>query len=61
LCITDSYVWLVIMICFYSVSAELGDHDPEVHTPGYISQFLFVQDQSEDIEVAIYEKFKTCK
>jgi hypothetical protein len=49
------------MICFYSVSAELGDHDPEVHTPGYISQFLFVQDQSEDIEVAIYEKFKTCK
>ena len=52
---------LAVELAAYALQSELGDYDPEVHTPGYISQFRFVQHQSEDMEVAIYEKFKTCK
>lgn len=42
-------------------SAELGDYDPEVHTPGYISEFHFIMDQTEELELAFMEQFKTCR
>lgn len=41
------------------LTAELGDFDPEVHTPGFISEFRFIPDQTEEIELAIFEAFKT--
>ena len=55
----------VVKICcewhVFSITAELGDYDPAVHTPGYISEFRFVPDpfQTEDMELAIFEKYKT--
>lgn len=30
--------------------AELGDFDPRHHTPGYVSEFCFVPNQSEELE-----------
>jgi hypothetical protein len=48
-------------IAIYYFTAELGDFDPEVHTPGFISEFHFIQDQTEEIELAILEAFKTMK
>lgn len=39
--------------------AELGDYDPEVHTPGFISEFRFIPEQTEELELAIFEAFKT--
>ena len=42
-------------------SAELGDFDPEVHTPGYISEFHFVPKQTEALELATYEEFQKCR
>ncbi|XP_061167235.1 band 4.1-like protein 5 isoform X2 [Saccostrea echinata] len=42
-----------------SLQSELGDFDPEVHTPGLVSEFHFVHDQTEELELAIFEAYKT--
>jgi len=41
--------------------AELGDYEEDVHSAGDISEFRFVEEQSEDMELAILEKFKHCR
>lgn len=41
-------------------SAELGDYDPEVHTAAFISEFRFVPNQTEDLELTILEEYKKC-
>jgi len=45
-----------------ALQSELGDYEDGVHTPGFISEFRFVPPhlQSEDMELAITELFKTC-
>jgi len=40
------------------VSAELGDYEEDVHSAGDISEFRFVEEQTEDMEVAIFDRFK---
>ncbi|XP_076094696.1 uncharacterized protein LOC143065171 isoform X5 [Mytilus galloprovincialis] len=52
---------LQIELAAYALQSELGDYDPEIHTPGFISEFHLVPNQSEEMEVAIYEKYQTCK
>lgn len=47
----------MLLICLFP--AELGDYDPEVHTPGFISEFRFIPEQTEELELAIFEAFKT--
>ena len=55
---------LVFHISCYSpknknhLSAELGDYDPVIHTPAFVSEFRFVPVQSEDLEVEILECYK---
>ena len=41
--------------------AELGDFEDDVHTAGDISEFRFVEEQTEEMELEILEKFKHCK
>lgn len=41
-------------------AAELGDYDPDVHTPGTVSEFRFVPNQTEDMEIDVFEKYKDC-
>lgn len=43
------------------LSAELGDFDEEIHTAATVSEFRFVPDQTEDLEIAILEEYKTCR
>ncbi|XP_013789653.1 band 4.1-like protein 5, partial [Limulus polyphemus] len=43
------------------VKTELGDYDPEVHTPGFISEFRFVPEQTEEMELDILSHYKMCK
>jgi len=47
--------WQVVL------TAELGDYEDDVHTAGDISEFRFVEEQTEDMELAILDKFKHCK
>ncbi|XP_071811501.1 uncharacterized protein [Apostichopus japonicus] len=41
-----------------SLQSEIGDYDPEEHTPEFVSEFRFTPDQSEAMEEDIVEKFK---
>lgn len=40
------------------IAAELGDFDPVQHTPGYISEFQFMPNQSQDLEARVSELHK---
>ncbi|XP_066963025.1 band 4.1-like protein 5 isoform X6 [Macrobrachium rosenbergii] len=40
------------------LQSELGDYDPEVHTPGFVSEFHFTPNQTDMMEEDILEKFK---
>ncbi|CAI9735693.1 5 isoform X2 [Octopus vulgaris] len=41
-----------------ALQSELGDFDPEVHTPGFISEFRFVPNQTEEMEIEIYKQYQ---
>lgn len=41
--------------------AELGDFEEEEHTPAYISEFRFMPNQTEAMEVDIYNKYKSLR
>ena len=66
-CIYRIFYWLsryfvfTLDFCVFVVTAELGDYEDGVHTAGDISEFRFVEEQTEEMELAILEKFKTCK
>ncbi|KAI0214357.1 Band 4.1-like protein 5 [Lamellibrachia satsuma] len=51
-----------VELAAFTLQSELGDYDNEEHTPGVISEFRFVPEelQSEQMELAIFEKFKSC-
>ena len=41
-----------------SIIAELGDYDPAVHTPAFVSEFRFIPEQTEEMEIRIIEEYK---
>ncbi len=58
-------MYMYVIIGFYGfcimLPAELGDYEEDIHTPGFISEFRFIPQQTEDMELAILEKFETSK
>ncbi|XP_046387948.1 band 4.1-like protein 5 isoform X2 [Ischnura elegans] len=40
-----------------SLQSELGDYEEGVHTPALISEFRFVPNQTEDMELAVLEEY----
>ncbi|KAK7109806.1 band 4.1-like protein 5 isoform X3 [Littorina saxatilis] len=49
----------LVELAALALQSELGDFDPAVHTPGYISEFRFIPQQTERLELDIYEKYQT--
>ncbi|XP_028598677.2 band 4.1-like protein 5 isoform X2 [Podarcis muralis] len=47
-----------VQLSAYMLQAELGDYDPAEHIPDIVSEFRFVPEQTEDMELAIFEKWK---
>ena len=47
---------LTIIVCTFV--AELGDYDPTRHTYGYVSEFRFMPNQSEELETRIMQIHK---
>ncbi|XP_050702930.1 uncharacterized protein LOC126988614 isoform X2 [Eriocheir sinensis] len=41
-----------------SLQSELGDYDPDIHTPGFVSEFHFCPGQTDAMEEDILEKYK---
>ncbi len=52
-----------LAVLLLSFQAELGDYEEDEHTPALISEFHFMPPrlQTEDMELAILEKYKTCR
>ncbi|XP_034824612.2 uncharacterized protein yrt [Maniola hyperantus] len=44
-----------------ALQSELGDFDESIHTPATVSEFRFVPNQSEEMEIEILEEYKKCK
>ncbi|XP_052753532.1 band 4.1-like protein 5 [Galleria mellonella] len=44
-----------------ALQSELGDFDETVHTPATVSEFRFVPNQTEEMEIEILEEYKKCK
>lgn len=45
----------------FVLSAELGDYDEVEHTPAFVSEFRFVQNQNEEFEIQVLDAFKKLK
>ncbi|XP_023179848.2 band 4.1-like protein 5 isoform X2 [Drosophila hydei] len=48
-------------LCALALQSELGDYDDQVHSAATVSEFRFVPEQTEDLEIAILEEYKTCR
>ncbi|XP_072940492.1 uncharacterized protein Dpy-30L2 [Epargyreus clarus] len=44
-----------------ALQSELGDFDETIHTPATVSEFRFVPNQTEEMEIEILEEFKKYK
>jgi hypothetical protein len=42
-------------------AAELGDHEEGHHTPAVVSEFRFIPNQTEEMEIAVLEEYKKCR
>ncbi|XP_051866819.1 band 4.1-like protein 5 isoform X2 [Pristis pectinata] len=50
-----------VQLSAYAIQAEMGDCDPSEHGPDLVSEFRFVPNQEEEMEFAIFEKWKECR
>ncbi|XP_078142324.1 band 4.1-like protein 5 [Centroberyx gerrardi] len=51
----------VVELAAFSLQAELGDCDPAEHGLDLVSEFRFIPNQTEDLELAIYNTWKECR
>ncbi|XP_036742450.2 band 4.1-like protein 5 isoform X4 [Manis pentadactyla] len=47
-----------VQLAAFTLQAELGDYDLAEHSPELVSEFRFVPIQTEEMELAIFEKWK---
>ncbi|XP_023310987.1 band 4.1-like protein 5 isoform X2 [Anoplophora glabripennis] len=50
-----------VKLSAFALQSELGDYDESQHTPATVSEFRFVPNQTEEMEIDILEEFKKCK
>uniref|UniRef100_A0A8C5HEZ3 Band 4.1-like protein 5 n=1 Tax=Gouania willdenowi TaxID=441366 RepID=A0A8C5HEZ3_GOUWI len=50
-----------VELAAFSLQAEMGDCDPLEHHLALVSEFRFVPEQTEDVELAIYNAWKSCR
>ncbi|XP_007260631.3 band 4.1-like protein 5 isoform X1 [Astyanax mexicanus] len=50
-----------VELAAFSLQAELGDYDPAEHALDLVSEFRFVPEQTEEVELAIYNAWKECR
>ncbi|KAM9850707.1 band 4.1-like protein 5 [Aulostomus maculatus] len=50
-----------VELAAFSLQAELGDCDPLEHNLDLVSEFRFIPNQTEDVELAIYNTWKECR
>uniref|UniRef100_A0A1A7XI14 Band 4.1-like protein 5 n=1 Tax=Iconisemion striatum TaxID=60296 RepID=A0A1A7XI14_9TELE len=50
-----------VQLAAFSLQAELGDCDPLEHNLDLVSEFRFIPEQTEEMELAIYNAWKDCR
>ncbi|CAH1973918.1 unnamed protein product [Acanthoscelides obtectus] len=50
-----------VKLAAYALQSELGDYDETQHTPATVSEFRFVPNQTEQMEIDVLEEFKKVK
>ncbi|XP_036966047.1 band 4.1-like protein 5 isoform X2 [Acanthopagrus latus] len=50
-----------VELAAFSLQAELGDCDPLDHSVDLVTEFRFVPNQTEDVELAIFNAWKECR
>ncbi|XP_030284512.1 band 4.1-like protein 5 isoform X3 [Sparus aurata] len=50
-----------VELAAFSLQAELGDCDPLDHSMDLVTEFRFVPNQTEDVELAIFNAWKECR
>ncbi|KAK3775840.1 hypothetical protein RRG08_041553 [Elysia crispata] len=48
----------LVELCALALQSELGDYEEEEHTPGTVSEFRFVPQQTEELELDIFHKYQ---
>ncbi|GFU38048.1 band 4.1-like protein 5 [Nephila pilipes] len=51
----------IVEVSALALQSECGDYDESVHTLGFISEFRFAPNQTEEMEADIHEQYKTCR
>ncbi|XP_039288321.1 band 4.1-like protein 5 isoform X6 [Nilaparvata lugens] len=51
----------LIELAALALQSELGDYEEGYHTPAVISEFRFVPNQSEEMEILVLEEFQKCR
>lgn len=54
------FIQILFLHLPYICLAELGDYDETIHSAAFISEFRFVPNQTEDIEIMILDEYKKC-
>jgi len=44
-----------------ALQSELGDFEEGYHTPAVVSEFRFIPNQTEEMEIAVLEEYKKCR
>ncbi|XP_074040513.1 yurt isoform X3 [Leptinotarsa decemlineata] len=52
---------IAVKLSALALQSELGDYDDTQHSPATVSEFRFVPNQTEEMEIEILEEFKKCK
>ncbi|XP_077292426.1 erythrocyte membrane protein band 4.1-like yurt [Arctopsyche grandis] len=52
---------VAVELAALALQSELGDYDDASHTPATVSEFRFIPNQTEDVEISILDEFKRCK
>ncbi|XP_068602792.1 band 4.1-like protein 5 [Brachionichthys hirsutus] len=50
-----------VELAAFSLQAELGDCDPLDHSMELVTEFRFIPNQTEDVELAIFNAWKACR
>ncbi|KAG8182287.1 hypothetical protein JTE90_011105 [Oedothorax gibbosus] len=50
----------IVEVSALSLQSECGDYDPSIHNLGFVSEFRFAPNQTEEMEADILEQYKTC-
>lgn len=51
----------IVELSALSLQSECGDYDDSEHNLGFVSEFRFAPNQTEEMEADILEQYKTCK